>query len=101
MVSPIQPAIKELEAAGQAVAAVNEINDQFGLNIAHFNVRTRISVPGTKPRSVSLHRAVRRRSCRSTISYTPSRYRAFRAQHLSRGHCNLNLPVILMTDNAL
>ena len=31
VISPIQPAIKELEAAGQAVAAVNEINDQFGL----------------------------------------------------------------------
>jgi chromosome partitioning protein len=46
VLSPIQPAIKELEAAGQAVAAVNEINDQFGSNIAHFNVRTRISVPG-------------------------------------------------------
>jgi chromosome partitioning protein len=46
VISPIQPAIKELEAAGQAVAAVNEINDQLGLNISHFNVRTRISVPG-------------------------------------------------------
>ncbi len=46
VISPIQPAVKELEAAGQAVAAVNEINDQFGLNIAHYNVRTRISVPG-------------------------------------------------------
>jgi chromosome partitioning protein len=31
VISPIQPAIKELEAAGQAVAAVTEINDQFGL----------------------------------------------------------------------
>lgn len=29
MISPIQPAIKELEAAGQAIAAVNHINGQF------------------------------------------------------------------------
>lgn len=56
VVSPIQPAIKELEAAGQTVAAVNEINDQFGLNIAHFNVRTRISVPG---RNLEAYRYIR------------------------------------------
>jgi chromosome partitioning protein len=56
VISPIQPAIKELEAAGQAVAAVNEINDQFGLNIAHFNVRTRISVPG---RNLEAYRYIR------------------------------------------
>jgi hypothetical protein len=54
--SPIQPAIKELEAAGQAVAAVNEANDQFGLKIAHFNVRTRISVPG---RNLEAYRYIR------------------------------------------
>jgi chromosome partitioning protein len=56
VISPIQPAIKELEAAGQAVAAVNEINDKFGLNIAHCNVRTRISVPG---RNLEAYRYIR------------------------------------------
>jgi chromosome partitioning protein len=45
VVSPVQPAIKEIEAAGQAMAAVNDINDQFGLDIAHLNIRTRITVP--------------------------------------------------------
>jgi len=54
--SPIQPAIKELEAAGQAVAAVNEINDQFGTSIEHFNIRTRISVPG---RNLEAYRYIR------------------------------------------
>lgn len=56
VISPIQPAIKELEAAGQAVAAVNEINDRLGLNIAHFNVRTRISIPG---RNLEAYRYIR------------------------------------------
>ncbi|CDZ55596.1 ParA family protein [Neorhizobium galegae] len=56
VLSPIQPAIKELEAAGQAVAAVNEINDQHGLAIGHFNVRTRISVPG---RNLEAYRYIR------------------------------------------
>jgi chromosome partitioning protein len=56
VISPIQPAIKELEAAGQAVAAVNEINDQYGLAIGHFNVRTRISVPG---RNLEAYRYIR------------------------------------------
>lgn len=56
VISPIQPAIKELEAAGQAIAAVNDINDQFSLNIAHFNVRTRISVPG---RNLEAYRYIR------------------------------------------
>jgi chromosome partitioning protein len=56
VMSPIQPAIKELEAAGQAVAAVNEINDQFGLSIDHINVRTRISVPG---RNLEAYRYIR------------------------------------------
>jgi chromosome partitioning protein len=54
--SPIQPAIKELEAAGQAVAAVNQINDQFGLSIDHINVRTRISIPG---RNLEAYRYIR------------------------------------------
>ena len=56
VISPIQPAIKELEAAGQAVAAVTEINDQFGLSIDHLNVRTRISVPG---RNLEAYRYIR------------------------------------------
>lgn len=56
VISPIQPAIKELEAAGQAVAAVNEINDRFGLSIDHVNVRTRISVPG---RNLEAYRYIR------------------------------------------
>lgn len=56
VLSPIQPAIKELEAAGQAVAAVNEINDQFGASIEHFNIRTRISVPG---RNLEAYRYIR------------------------------------------
>ncbi|CDN57705.1 Protein ParA (plasmid) [Neorhizobium galegae bv. officinalis bv. officinalis str. HAMBI 1141] len=56
VISPIQPAIKELEAAGQAVAAVNEINDRYGLSITHFNVRTRISVPG---RNLEAYRYIR------------------------------------------
>lgn len=56
VISPIQPAVKELEAAGQAVAAVNEISDLFGLKIAHFNVRTRISVPG---RNLEAYRYIR------------------------------------------
>jgi chromosome partitioning protein len=56
VISPIQPAIKELEAAGQAVAAVNDMNDQFDLHIAHFNVRTRISVPA---RNLEAYRYIR------------------------------------------
>ncbi|WP_426128602.1 ParA family protein [Pararhizobium sp. PWRC1-1] len=56
VISPIQPAIKELEAAGQAVAAVNEMNDRLGLNIAHLNVRTRISIPG---RNLEAYRYIR------------------------------------------
>lgn len=56
VLSPIQPAIKELEAAGQTVAAVNEINDQFGASIEHFNIRTRISVPG---RNLEAYRYIR------------------------------------------
>jgi chromosome partitioning protein len=56
VISPIQPAIKELEAAGQAVAAVTEINEQFGLSVDHLNVRTRISVPG---RNLEAYRYIR------------------------------------------
>ncbi|MDW5315924.1 ParA family protein [Rhizobium sp. PL01] len=56
VISPIQPAIKELEAAGQAVAAVTEINDRFGLSVDHLNVRTRISVPG---RNLEAYRYIR------------------------------------------
>ncbi|PZM16485.1 ParA family protein [Rhizobium tubonense] len=56
VISPIQPAIKELEAAGQAVATVNEINDRFGLSIDHINVRTRISIPG---RNLEAYRYIR------------------------------------------
>jgi chromosome partitioning protein len=56
VLSPVQPAIKELEAAGQAIATVNEINDQLGLSIMHFNVRTRISLPG---RNLEAYRYIR------------------------------------------
>jgi len=56
VLSPVQPAIKELEAAGQAVAAVNEVNDTYGLTIGHFNIRTRISVPG---RNLEAYRYIR------------------------------------------
>jgi chromosome partitioning protein len=44
VLSPVQPAIKEIEAAGQTVAAVNDINDELGLNIRHMNIRTRITM---------------------------------------------------------
>jgi chromosome partitioning protein len=56
VISPIQPAIKEIEAAGQAVSAVNDINDEFGSRILHFNVRTRITVPG---RNLEAYRYIR------------------------------------------
>ncbi|SDN95374.1 ParA family protein [Ensifer sp. YR511] len=56
VISPVQPAIKEIEAAGQAAAAVNEINDEFGSRILHFNVRTRITVPG---RNLEAYRYIR------------------------------------------
>lgn len=56
VLSPLQPGIKEIEAAGQTVAEVNEINDQFGLSIVHMNVRTRITLPG---RSLEAYRYIR------------------------------------------
>ncbi|AJD44148.1 ParA family protein [Rhizobium sp. SEMIA 4085] len=56
VLSPIQPGIKEIEAAGQAAASVNEINDRGGLDIMHLNVRTRITVPG---RNLEAYRYVR------------------------------------------
>lgn len=56
VISPIQPGIKEIEAAGQTVAEVNAINDQFGTSIAHMNVRTRITVPG---RNLEAYRYIR------------------------------------------
>lgn len=56
VLSPIQPGIKEIEAAGQAAASVSEINDRGGLDIIHLNVRTRITVPG---RNLEAYRYVR------------------------------------------
>jgi len=56
VLSPVQPGIKEIEAAGQTVAEVNEINDQFGLSIRHMNVRTRITLTG---RSLEAYRYIR------------------------------------------
>jgi chromosome partitioning protein len=56
VLSPIQPGIKEIEAAGQAAASVSEINDRGGLDIMHLNVRTRITVPG---RNLEAYRYVR------------------------------------------
>jgi len=56
VLSPIQPGIKEIEAAGQAAASVNEINDRTGSKIVHVNVRTRITVTG---RNLEAYRYVR------------------------------------------
>jgi chromosome partitioning protein len=56
VISPIQPAIKEIEAAGQTVAAVNELNDTHGLNIRHLNVRTRVSLTA---RNLEAYRYIR------------------------------------------
>lgn len=56
VVSPIQPGIKEIEAAGQAAASVSEINDRQRSRILHLNVRTRITVPG---RNLEAYRYVR------------------------------------------
>jgi chromosome partitioning protein len=56
VISPIQPAIKEIEAAGQAVATVNEINDEAGTKIQHLNVRTRVTVPA---RNLEAYRYIR------------------------------------------
>ena len=56
VLSPIQPGIKEIEAAGQAAANVSEINDRTGLGIVHLNVRTRITVPG---RNLEAYRFIR------------------------------------------
>lgn len=56
VLSPVQPAIKELEAAGQAVALVSEINDRYDLQVCHFSVRTRITVPG---RNLEAYRYIR------------------------------------------
>lgn len=56
VLSPVQPGIKEIEAAGQTVAEVNEINDGLGLAIVHMNVRTRITLPG---RNLEAYRYIR------------------------------------------
>ncbi|MFN7024811.1 MAG: ParA family protein, partial [Pseudorhizobium sp.] len=56
VLSPVQPAIKELEAAGQAVALVSEINDRYDLQVCHLSVRTRITVPG---RNLEAYRYIR------------------------------------------
>jgi chromosome partitioning protein len=56
VLSPIQPAIKEIEAAGQTVAAVNEINDALGLSIRHLNVRTRVTITA---RNLEAYRYIR------------------------------------------
>ena len=56
VISPVQPGIKEIEAAGQAAASVAEINDRYGSQILHLNVRTRITVPG---RNLEAYRYVR------------------------------------------
>jgi chromosome partitioning protein len=56
VLSPIQPGIKEIEAAGQAAANVSDINDRNGSNVRHLNVRTRITVPG---RNLEAYRYVR------------------------------------------
>lgn len=56
VISPIQPAIKEIEAAGQAAAMVNEINDETGLQIQHLNVRTRVTIPA---RNLEAYRYIR------------------------------------------
>ncbi|MDK4741354.1 ParA family protein (plasmid) [Rhizobium sp. CB3171] len=56
VISPIQPAIKEIEAAGQAVAMVSQINDEVGSRIQHLNVRTRVTIPG---RNLEAYRYIR------------------------------------------
>jgi len=56
VLSPIQPGIKEIEAAGQAAASVSEINDRKGSQVLHLNVRTRITIPG---RNLEAYRYVR------------------------------------------
>lgn len=56
VLSPVQPGIKEIEAAGQTVAEVNDINDRLGLSIVHMNVRTRITLPG---RALEAYRYIR------------------------------------------
>ncbi|MBW6425429.1 ParA family protein [Rhizobium sp. XQZ8] len=56
VLSPVQPGIKEIEAAGQTVAAVNQFNDRAGANIRHLNIRTRITLPA---RNLEAYRYVR------------------------------------------
>ena len=56
VISPIQPAIKEIEAAGQAAAIVAEVNDESVRTIQHLNVRTRVTIPG---RNLEAYRYVR------------------------------------------
>lgn len=56
VLSPVQPAIKEIEAAGQTVAAVNELNDQLGLTIQHLNIRTRVTLTA---RNLEAYRYIR------------------------------------------
>ena len=56
VLSPIQPGIKEIEAARQAAASVSEINDRQGSAILHLNLRTRITVPG---RNLEAYRYIR------------------------------------------
>ncbi len=56
VLSPIQPGIKEIEAAGQAAANVCAINDRRGSHILHLNVRTRITIPG---RNLEAYRYIR------------------------------------------
>ncbi|OWW02314.1 chromosome partitioning protein [Rhizobium sp. R72] len=56
VLSPVQPGIKEIEAAGQTIAEVNDVNDQLGLVVLHMNVRTRITLTG---RSLEAYRYIR------------------------------------------
>lgn len=56
VISPVQPAIKEIEAAGQAAALVNQINDDVGSVIQHLNVRTRVTIPA---RNMEAYRYIR------------------------------------------
>lgn len=56
VISPIQPSIKEIEAAGQAAAMVNQISDETGSLIQHLNLRSRITLPA---RSLEAYRYIR------------------------------------------
>jgi chromosome partitioning protein len=56
VITPIQPNQDEIKAAGQAAEAIGTVSDSDGVDRAHLNVVTRISLPG---RALEAYRLIR------------------------------------------